>query len=108
MMTTRLFVLACVLALTTASMDQQASLAAKSRLAAAKTLAKEQSDSRQELSARSEQLAKRKLFSHVFSPSPPAPDYREMTSRASFRVHFDPSVHTTPDALPRSVFSGRI
>ena len=49
MMTTRLFILACVLALTTASMDQQASLAAKSRLTAAKTLAKEQSDSIQVL-----------------------------------------------------------
>ena len=69
MMTTRLFVLACVLALTTASMDQQASLAAKSRLAAAKTLAKEQSDSIRVLSARSDQLANRASFQCIFIPA---------------------------------------
>ena len=58
MMTTRLFVLACVLALTTASMDQQASLAAKSRLAAAKILA-----------TRSEQLAKGASSQCIFIPA---------------------------------------
>ena len=69
MMTIRLFVLACVLALTTASMDQQASLAAKSRLAAVKTLAKEQSDSIRVLSARSEQLAKGASSQCIFIPA---------------------------------------